>query len=280
VFTRYVAYLFAATIFLSACTPAPPTALLPGDVLARLESHYRLFKPTSAPPHKTILFFHSASDVAWYPAQKAYIERIVGRGYAVVFVDMYSGRGLNGRAVRSGALLPTEIAGDVMVSFDWARRQAWVDSERIAAWGISFGATGIMDALTLSAPGSMPTGLKAKPQSDLGGLKAVILLAPWCSDDVMGFNLIASVHADFAVQVPLLAVLPGADKVSDVALCRQILERNIVAGAPVHIQEYPGAGHTFAQPVDDYGNPFGDYDASVAADAEDRIFRFLGGRLD
>lgn len=278
---RPVIILFAAAAFvLSACGPPAPTRQAPADALARLESHYRLFKPAGEAPYKTILFFHSGSDLAWYPAQQAYVENIVAHGYAVVFVDMYSGRGLHGKAVRTGALLPPEIAGDVMVTLDWAQQQSWIDGERIAAWGISLGAAGIMDALTLSGPGRMPSGLTTKPPGGASGLKAAILLSPWCSGAVMGVKLTASTGADFTAAVPALALLPGADNNSDGALCQEIFARNKANGAVVEIQNYPGAGHTFAQALDDYGNPFGDYDAGLAADAEARIFDFLAERLD
>jgi len=281
VYFRPVTILFAAAAFiLTACGTPAPTRQAPGDALARLESHYRLFKPSGEAPYKTILFFHSGSDLAWYPAQATYIENIVAHGYAVVFVDMYSGRGLHGKAVRNGALLPPEIAGDVMVTLDWARQQSWIDNERIAAWGISLGAAGIMDALTLSGPGGMPSGLTTKPPGGASGLKAAIVLSPWCSDDVMGVELTASRDADFSAAVPLLAILPGGDNISDGALCKEIFTRNRANGATVEIQNYPGAGHTFAQTLDDYGNPFGDYNATLAADAEARIFEFLAERLN
>jgi dienelactone hydrolase len=136
-----------------------------------------------------------------------------------------------------------------------------------------------MVALTLSGQDSMPTGLTAKPPGGADELKAAVLLAPWCADDILGYNMIASVHADFVAQVPLLAILPGADNISDVALCREILERNMANGATVQIELFPGAGHTFAQALDDYGKPFADYDAAFAADAEARIYEFLAERL-
>ena len=278
-FVRSAAFALSLLLLLVACTPPAPPARQPGDVLSRLEPHFRLFKPAGEAPYRTILFFHSASDMAWYPAQETFIGNIVAQGYAVVYADMYSGRGLNGKAARSGALLPKEVAGDVMVTLDWARRQSWIDGERIAAWGVSLGAAGIMDALTLAGPGRMPTGLNTKPPGGLSGLKAAVLLSPWCSNDIVGFNMLASVHDDFTASVPLLAILPSADGSSDVALCREILERNRAAGATVRIQSYPGAGHTFAQPLDDYGNPFPDYDAALAADAEMHIYNFLGERL-
>ena len=141
-------------------------------------------------------------------------------------------------------------------------------------------AAGIMDALTLSGPGGMPSSLATKPPGGAGGLKAAILLSPWCSGNVMGVKLTASSDANFTAPVPALALLPGADTVSDGALCQEIFARNRANGATVQIQNYPGAGHTFAQALDDYGNPFGDYDAALAADVEKRIYAFLAERLN
>jgi dienelactone hydrolase len=181
--------------------------------------------------------------------------------------------------VRGGALLPRAAAGDVLVGLDWLRRQPWAVADRMALFGVSFGAATIMDTLVLAAPDRMPTSLLEKPPAGLDGVRAAALLAPWCAGDVVGFNLIRAVHQDFARPVPVLAVLPDADTVSDVALCRDILERNRGRGVPVEMVRYQGAGHTFALAVDEYGDPFPDYDARLAADAFRRIHAFLEARL-
>ena len=136
-----------------------------------------------------------------------------------------------------------------------------------------------MDALVLDAPGRLSTSLTEKPDDGLKVVKGAALLSPWCASDVMGFNLIKSVHEDFARQVPMLAILPQADTDSDPALCKAILERNKAKNALIEVIPVAGAGHTFAQEKDDYENMLADYDAGKAKDAWRRIYAFFKKRL-
>ena len=269
----------AVALLFGACTPreSVPTSL--ADARARLEAGFQVMEPEGAGPHPTVLFFHGASDMSWQPAYEDMMKGFVGQGFAVVFVDMYDGRGVSGHTVRQGDLLPRATAGDLMVAVDWVRRQPWAARDAIGLFGISFGAATIMDALVLAGPDGMPTSLLEKPAAGLAGVKAAALLSPWCSADIMGFNLIRAVHEDFAHHVPMLAILPQADSAADPALCLEILERNAARGMEIEMVRVAAAGHTFAQPVDDYGNAFPDYDAELAADAWGRIYAFLKGRL-
>jgi len=267
------------TLLAAACTPeeAKPTSL--ADARARVEGGLRVAKPAGDGPFPTILYFHGASDQSWYPAQQDILDRFVADGYAAVFVDMYHGRGITGQSVRSGGLVPRATAGDAMIAVDWAGRQPWAAPGKLGVFGISFGAATIMDALVLDAPGRLPTSLLEKPAAGMAPVKAAAMLSPWCAADVMGFNLIKAVHEDFSRQVPTLMVLPDSDTVSDTAICKDIARRNRVLGGAIEVVDVAGAGHTFAQPVDDYGNAFPDYDADKAKDAWAEIMAFFKTKL-
>jgi dienelactone hydrolase len=242
--------------------------------LALVEPYFRIFKPTGEPPFPTILYFHGASDNAWHPEQEETIRRIVGEGYAVVFVDAFAGRGISGAGARGpGGLYPFEAAGDVMVAVDWANQQSWIDGDRIALWGRSFGAATIMDALTLSASDRMPLKMSEKPAIGLDTVKAIVLQSPFCMKDVFVVRVLASWKENFSVKVPIQVILPGADRYAPV--CRKILERNKANDMPIDIITYKGAGHTFTQPTDDYGNGFPDYDKEKAEDAWLQKIAFL-----
>ncbi len=270
--------LFAAWI-LAGCAPREAIPASFATAKSRVEGGLKVRKPNGSGPFPTILYFHGASDTSWHPQQERYLDGFVAQGFAAVFVDMYHGRGVGGSAARSGALLPRATAGDVMVALDWVSRQSWAAPGKVGLFGISFGAATIMDALVLDAPGKMPTSLLEKPAGGLKGVKGAAMLSPWCSGDVMGFNLIKAVHEDFARRVPILAVLPEADTVSDQTLCRSILERHKAKGQSIEMIPVVGAGHTFAQEMDDYGNIFDDYDQAKAKDAWRRIHAFFKQRL-
>jgi dienelactone hydrolase len=269
----------AGALLVTACTPeeAKPTSL--ADARARVEGGLRVAKPAGAGTFPTILYFHGASDQSWYAAQQDILDKFVAEGFAAVFVDMYHGRGVNGQSLRSGGLVPRATAGDVMIAVDWAGKQSLAAPGKLGVFGISFGAATIMDALVLDAPGRLPTSLLEKPAAGMAPVKAAAMLSPWCAADVMGFNLIKAVHENFSRQVPMLMVLPDGDTVSDTAICKDIASRNQALGGAIEVVDVPGAGHAFAQPVDDYGNAFPDYNADKAKDAWARIMAFFKAKL-
>ncbi|MBT7357188.1 MAG: hypothetical protein HN809_12405 [Rhodospirillaceae bacterium] len=261
------------------CTPKEATPVSVADASNRVVDGLKVRKPEGKGPFPTVVYFHSASNKSWYPAQETILDGFVNQGYATVFVDMYHGRGVGGQAVRSGSLLPRATAGDAFVAVDWVREQSWADQNKIGLFGISFGAATIMDTLVLSAPGKMPTSIQEKPAKGLSGVQGAALLSPWCAKDVMGFNLIKAVHEDFATQVPIIAIIPQADTVSDEDLCLDILNRNKTKGASIEAVLVEGAGHTFAQEKDDYGNRFPDYNLKKSKEAWGAIYSFFKKRL-
>ena len=279
-FLRIAALALLIVGLTGACTPeeATPTSL--AEAQARLEGGFKVKKPAGDGPFPTVLYFHGASDMSWHAGAESVLDGFVEQGFAAVFVDMYHGRGVTGQAVRSGSLLPRATAGDVMVAVDWLGRQPWAAPGKTGLFGISFGAATIMDALVLDAPGALPTSLTEKPAGGLGAVKGAAMLSPWCAEDVMGFNLIKAVHEDFTRHLPMLAIVPENDTTADPALCKAILDRNAAKGAPIETVMVEGAGHTFAQEKDDYGQPFADYDAKKAAEAWARIYTFFKTKLN
>lgn len=279
-FQKFGLFVLCTVFLFTGCTPeeSKPTSLSAAQI--RIESGLEIRIPQGLGPFPTILYFHGASDKAWYDAQNDILNQFVQNGFAAVFVNMYKGRNATSQTVRSGALLPRATAGDVMVALDWAEKQNWVAKDKIGLFGVSFGAATIMDSLVLDALDKMPTSLLEKPSQGLSGAKAAAFLSPWCSADVMGFNLIKSVYEDFSRQLPILAVLPQSDSVSDQPLCQSILERNLKKGTPIEIVKVKGAGHAFAQRQDDYGQAFADYNAHEAGLAWQKIIGFFKQKLN
>jgi dienelactone hydrolase len=270
--------LLALGVALGACAPAPPPTVPLVQAEARVLESLRVFRTSAAPePAPTILYVHGASDKSWNPEYQRWVTRLNDAGFSVVFLDLYSGRGANGPAARSGHLLPKETAADLMIALNWTREQEWADTGRIFAMGNSFGGATIMDAMVYDAPGKVPLGLATAPPNGLNGLAKAVLLVPLCKDDVMGFNIVASVHEDFASDIPTLAILAANDSVSDPDLCQAIFARNNAAGKSITVDVVPGAGHTFMSSEDDYGQRFPDYDQDAAEAAWARAISFLKG---
>jgi dienelactone hydrolase len=258
-----------ATIILVAqgCAPRESVPVALDEAKASVEATLRVFKPTGSGPFPTVIYLHGAGDTSWNSTHEPKIKKFTDHGFATVFVDFYKWRGASGATVNSGGLLPRATAGDVYVALDWVRRQPWAETGNYGLFGSSFGGATIMDTLVLDAEDKMPTSISSKPAGGLDGVKAAAMLAPWCAKDVMGFNLIKAVHEDFATHVPMLAIVPEKDTISDVSICLNILHRNKAKGMEIETILVNGAGHTFASPNDEYGQPFSDYDPVEAKKA-------------
>ncbi|MRG73032.1 prolyl oligopeptidase family serine peptidase [Alphaproteobacteria bacterium HT1-32] len=259
------------------CAPSLPPSISLDQAQTQVVPYLRTFQPAGTGAHPTVIFLHGASDKSWYSVYDDMVQRFVANGYGIVFLDMYSGRGSNGQAARSGHLLPKQTAGDLMIALDWAKRQHWVDADRVYAVGTSFGGATIMDAMVYADPAKVPLGVSANPVNELDGLRAAVLWAPLCIGDVMGFNIVASLHEPFYANVPILALIPEEDQVSSPEICKSILNRNRTADRPVDIIAYPATGHSFMIEADEYGAQMADYDAAKAEDAWKRTFAFLAG---
>ena len=57
------------------------------------------------------------------------------------------------------------------------------------------------------------------------------------------------------------------------------MNRNKAKGGSIEAVIVEGAGHTFAQEEDDYGNPFPDYNPKKAKDAYNSIYAFFQKRF-
>jgi len=164
-----------------------------------------------------------------------------------------------------------------MIVLDWVQDQDWADKDRVFAVGSSFGGGVILDAMVFADPARPVPAISTPPENRLDGLRAGVLLAPLCLEDILGVRISQAVYEPLYSQAPLMAVLPGADTVSDMDVCQSLLARESGRGTPVTLAEYPGAGHTFMHQTDDYGDATPDYDRDAAEDAWGKVLDYLGG---
>ena len=75
--------------------------------------------------------------------------------------------------------------------------------------------------------------------------------------------------------MPVLAILPEADDVSDISLCKKILRRNIDVGHTVQTVLLEGAEHRFYFKWAVGGSYEGQYDKEMANLAKNKVNSFL-----
>lgn len=275
---RLTALLVLVCALLASCAPARLPQEDSQVAVSRVLDAMRVFRnETESQRQSVIIFIHGASDRSWHQEYERWVNRMTAEGYAVVALDLYAGRSVSGSAARSGGFVPQEAVGDLMITLDWLQSQAWADQDNIFAIGSSFGGAVIMDALVFSNPARSVPAISSAPQSAMNNLTAGILMAPLCMEDVFGVRIVEAVYSPFFTHKPVLAIIPGADTVSDVEACRVIFNREAANGSAIEVIEYAGAGHTFMAQTDDYGDPSPDYNQTDAEDAWSKIFQYLSG---
>jgi dienelactone hydrolase len=231
-----------------------------------------LLKPAGTGPFPAIALLHQCAGLN--PAVAAWARRAVARGYVVLLLDSFGSRDV--KSVCFGPKNGVNFfrgARDAMQAAKHLRRRAYVDRNRVALVGFSWGAmVGLMAASshTISA-------LKFDT-----GFAAVASFYPGC------FRLTPPgrppydvVNSDVAQ--PLLVLMGDADTETPARECIGKLEALKRDGRPVEWHLYPGATHCWdCQQLDgfskvDVRGHRVDYHfrKDVTADSERRLFDFL-----
>lgn len=190
----------------------------------------QLLRPAGQGPFPTVVALHGCGGLFNRSGELArreadWADRLLGAGYAVLFPDSFTARGLRQICTEEDRrIFPEDRADDVAAAVEWLVRQPHVDSARLALMGWSHGA---MTVLWVVRPGFMTSG----PQ-----FKTAIAFYPGC-------RRIAR-EPGWRPRLPLTLLVGGADDWTDPGPCRDLARR---AGFP--LIEYPGAYHGFDAPA-------------------------------
>jgi dienelactone hydrolase len=236
-----------------------------------------MLKPDGAGPFPAIVLLHQCSGLNISLADWA--KAAVANGYAVLLVDSFGQRDVKSvcGGPRAGVNLPRGTR-DALQAADHLRRQSFVDKDRIALVGFSWGAM---------------VGLMADSQHYIAAL-----------DAGSGFNAVASFYPgcfriyppngsppfeilNLDIARPLLVLMGEADTETPSAECIGRLEAAKAAGAPVTWHVYPTATHCWdckhadgLSKIDIRGHLVTyRFDEEVTRDSRDRLFDFLAAVL-
>jgi dienelactone hydrolase len=131
-------------------------------------------------------------------------------------------------------------AADVFALYDWARRQDWVDPNRIAFAGWSHGAWSIMDALALGPEAGTATGISDLPAEPLAGLAAAFLVYTYA-----GYPALTTGRGWNGARPQVSALICGNDKVVGHRLPRRAFDRLEKDGVPIERLIFDDASHAF-----------------------------------
>jgi dienelactone hydrolase len=230
--------IFARTVMLAlmltscASTPLDKFPSAEGDRIPG--SRARIFIPEGAGSHPAIVMLHTCGGIS--PHLNMWTERLVGAGYVVLKVDSFGPRGVGSVCDQWGVSVD-QVAADALAAAQHLRKLPFVDHDRIAVVGFSYGA---MAGLRLASASYL------KRQQYPVPFRAVVAFYPFCTPVSSNPALVAvqdNFYFDIATPVHLL--LGGADNEAPSALCASHAEGLIKAGQPVSYTVMAGATHAF-----------------------------------
>jgi dienelactone hydrolase len=192
----------------------------PAAAQGGLEAHYRMLRPEGAGPLPAVMLVSGCGGLNAPRLQNG--EDLKKQGYVVIFVDYLGARNI--RSACGGEVRVTQIAQDILDSAAWLKKQPGVDPARVAALGWSLGGGSIIAAL-------------GRLSADQPALAAAVTFYPYCRES-----------RAWKARVPLLLLLAGRDDVTPPEHCLEVVKQ-LPAGSPVEVHNYPEARHTFDMPT-------------------------------
>ncbi len=237
-----------------------------------------LYKPEGDGPFPALVLMHQCgglgSGTRNNQSMLQWAKTAVSRGYVALVIDSLGPRGVSSvcMGVQGGVNFPRGTR-DALQAGDHLRKMAFVDKERIALAGFSWG--GMNAALASSQ--AWGKGLAEK-----GRFTAAVAFYPGCfAIRPASGSSYEIIHPD--IDRPLLVLMGDKDNETPPEECTSRLQLAKQAGAPVEWHVYPGATHCWDckhlnnfSKVDFRGAQVRYlYDENVTKDSEQRMFEFL-----
>lgn len=203
-----------------------------------------LHKPEGEGPFPIVLQFHGCGGKKNLQERWAAVAK--SAGWAALVVDSYGHRRISRfeayATVCTGLQLwGRERAGDLFAMMEWARRQPWVDPNRIVIAGWSHGGWTALDAMSMT-PGRQienATRLYGLPEEPLAGLAGAFVIYPY-----QGIGALAPVNG-LRVNVPVQAIVGTSDSVVGGKSLIRVLSRMRTPSASIDVAVFEGATHAF-----------------------------------
>jgi dienelactone hydrolase len=228
--------MMLASLTLAALAPSRAHALVSETVTidsgraSKGQFTAQLVRPSGAGPFAAVVAMHGCAgllnDKGKLRARETdWAERFAARGYAVLFPDSFTARGVREICTSTTrSIFPRDRADDIAAAAEWLASQPFIDKSRLALMGWSHGAMAVLWAVR-------PGFLDAPPR-----FKAAIAFYPGCRQ-------IARLE-DWRPSLPLTLLIGGADDWTRPGPCRELARRT-----GFRFIEYVGAYHGFDAPA-------------------------------
>lgn len=247
-----------------------------------------LQRPAGAEPAPAIVMIHGCSGLGTaagpFATYRDWRDLFASKGYVTLMVDSAASRGL-GQTCTDADLagrMWRERPGDAYAALAFLQSQTFVIANRIALIGWSQGGGVVLEAVAARGLGRpIPP-----PTQDFAA--AVAFYPGLCSDKSQAKHL-GLAPGTWTTAIPLLVLQGAADNWTPAKPCEAFLSAAQARQAPVALQIYPGAYHSFDAPdmpihsVERYRRgdwaPVEGTNEDARANARNRVANFLAERL-
>ena len=236
-------FRWAAAVIIAALGLAPARA----DDLLQIQSNAGgltlkawLARPERTGPSPAIVMLHGCSGLGGSngPSRlyRDWRDFLIAKGYLVLMVDSAGSRGLGQTCTDrdEGRRMFRERVADAYAALDFLVRRPDVEPTKIALMGWSQGGGVVLRSI---AKGAMPPA---------HAFAAAIAFYPGaCSERLEAIPFTDIARGEWTTSVALLVLQGEADNWTAAKPCETLLEGAAARGAPVTLQLYPGAYHSF-----------------------------------
>lgn len=234
-------------------------------------------RPAGAAPTGAVVALHGCAGLgvggeAIAPLYRAWAERLVEAGYAVILPDSFASRNVGSQCnVRDRKVRPRfERVRDANAARRWLQAQPWVRPDRVFLIGWSHGASTALWAVRPQI--ATRTGDR--------DFRSVVAFYPSC---------MTPTRTAWSARVPTLILIGAADDWTPARACEAMIEGARGRSAKVDVITYPGAHHAFDHPdlplrlrtglaytPDGSGKAHEGSDPDARADSIKRVLEWLG----
>ncbi len=199
-----------------------------------------LLRPPGAGPFPAVVALHGCGGLfgqrgTLTARHREWGERLAAAGYAVLFPDSFTPRGVSEICTRHGSngILPErERARDAFTALRWLRTQAFVRADAVGVLGWSNGGSTVLGAVDVHQPAR---------EAATTPWRFAVAFYPGC-------RTADARRSTWRSDVPLLILIGEADNWTPAAPCLDLARKAKDLGEPVEIVTYPGAYHDFDAP--------------------------------
>lgn len=221
--------LCAALFFAVSANAADRMEIKDGDLTLKA----MLYRPTGDGPFPAVVAMHGCSGL-WTRSGKMsprfheWGERLVAKGFAVVFPDSFGSRNLGSQCTnpKRTVRVSRERVADANAARRWLQGQPWVTANRVSLIGWSNGAVATLWTVR-------DKGVTQPPNEEF---RAAVALYPGCRQ---------LRDAAWSARVPTLLLVGAADDWTAAAPCQDMVDDARGRSALATIITYPGAYHDF-----------------------------------